>query len=413
MKERVAPIAIVLLAVLTFSTARAANSESRPLRLPVKAEKLTAAAGTTLPTFETLELLARPDGRYDLRLGSGDAAVSASGVDLALLVPRVPKLARGSAALTRLALIQREFNRNEVHTPLPDGRDLSIANNCLEQGLWEIKLADKATTLFHGWITFPKSEYARLFEKINGLAYRDFDSVFASYPGIGGFSLPLMDLRTVKAEHELAHLSLHASEPLQRLTEQQRKTKLLLTPGIATYGDFCEPSKQPILTAKFGVPGAYDEKDSVRFDLTWLAHPSRVLWREVANAKAGAPAFPEIEVRFENGYRILLADSQISGLTPRAEVPRIEAEVLKLVCGIGTPNIQATAAERAGEFAEDRPRYLMLLDAKGNHIDNHVTGVDGVYVWREAGKPDLLHLWLVSYERIAFVAHLTVDWPAA
>ena len=62
------------------------------------------------------------------------------------------------------------------------------------------------------------------------------------------------------------------------------------------------------------------------------------------------------------------------------------------------------AAERASELAEDRPRYLMLLDPQGNHIDNHLTGVDGVYVWREAGDPGLLHVWLVGYERIAFVA---------
>lgn len=54
----------------------------------------------------------------------------------------------------------------------------------------------------------------------------------------------------------------------------------------------------------------------------------------------------------------------------------------------------------------------MILDAKGTHVDNHLTGVDGLYAWREAGEPGQLHLWLVSYERIALVAHYSANWPA-
>ena len=129
-------------------------------------------------------------------------------MDLSLLVPRIPALARGNETLTRVALIQREFNRNEVHNPLPDGRDLSIANNCLERGLWEIKLArpegGKTVTLFHAWFTFPDEEYARLFGQLNaGAAYSKYSSSLAKYPGMGGFGLPLEDLRRVRSEREL------------------------------------------------------------------------------------------------------------------------------------------------------------------------------------------------------------------
>src|SRR5262249_8243112 len=152
---------------------------------------------------------------------------------------------------------------------------------------WEIKLArpegDKTITLYHAWFTFPKAEYAHLFERINGLSYGDYDSVLASYPGVGGFRLPLESLRTPKSERELAGLERHASEPLQRLSEQQRKTKLLRTPDIATYGDFTQPARQPITMAKFDGAGVYDDKESMRFDLTWLARPTRLVWREVAH----------------------------------------------------------------------------------------------------------------------------------
>jgi hypothetical protein len=268
---------LTFLAIAVPSLAALRAVSSAPLRLPLEVEKLTAPEGTALPSYDTIELALVGGSRYDVKLSPGDGAPRLSGVDLGLLMPRVPRLAQGNEALTRLALIQREFNRNEIHNPLPDGTDLSIANNCLERGLWEVKLAKpdagKTVTLFHAWFTFPREEYAVLFQKVNGgLDEQGFDGLFAKYPGVGGFSLPL---------------------------------------------------------------------------------------------------------------------------------------------GIGTPIIHAKAEERAAEVAEDRPRYLMILDAKGYHVDTHLTGVDGLYAWREAGSPGKLHVWLVSYERIALIAHFSALWPAA
>lgn len=402
------PVLAFVLAALPLS------GETATLRLPLKSEALSPPAGATFPSYDALELARRADGRYDVRLLPGETAPQLRDADLRLLVPRVPRLARGNDALTRLALIQREFNRNEVHNPLPDGLDFSIANNCLERGLWEVKLArseaGKTVTIFHAWLTFPKEEYARLFREANGLDYEKYDTLFASYPGVGGFPLPLGALRSVKSERELASLETHAADRLERLTEQRGKMKLLKT-EVAIYGDFTRPDRQPIATAKFVVPGLYDQADSMRFDLTWLAHPSRILWREVSSPRVPG-AFPEIELDYANGYRILMADTKLADLPVRREVPESEGDVLKLVCGIGTPVIHAPAAERAAEISEDRPRYLMILDAQGNHVDNHLTGVDGVYAWRDGAEPGRLHLWLVGYERIALVSHLSARWPA-
>ncbi|HSS44544.1 MAG TPA: hypothetical protein VLO07_04300 [Thermoanaerobaculia bacterium] len=410
-------LVLVASSSLFMTLAALRGTAAAPLLLPLKVEKLSAPEGTTLPSYDTLELRAVEGGRYDVRLAPGENAPRLSGVDLGLLVPRVPRLARGNEALTRLALIQREFNRNEVHNPMPDGVDFSIANNCLERGLWEVKIArqdaGKTVTVFHAWFTLPKEEYARLFREVNGgLDEARFDGLFSSYPGVGGFVLPLEELRGVKSERELAPLEIHAADPLDRLTEQKNKMKLLRTAGITTFGNFARPANQPVMLAKFNVPGMYDPADSMRFDLTWLARPARIVWREVEGARAPG-VFPEVEVRFENGYRILAADARLADLPVRHLVPAVEADVLKLVCGIGTPTIHATAGERAAELSEDRPRYLMILDAKGNHVDNHLTGVDGLYAWREDGDPGQLHLWLVGYERIALVAHLSTRWPPA
>jgi hypothetical protein len=419
MRNRASTVRSVLfLLTATLVSVAVIRAASAPLRLPLQAEKLTAPEGVTLPSYEAIELTPLGNGRYDVRLTPGDAAPKLSGVDLTLLSPQVPGLARGNETLTRLALIQREFNRNEVHNALPDGTDFTIANNCLQRGLWEVKLLKpdgaKTTTLFHAWLTFPQDEYARLFAAANeGLPEQKWDVLFANYPGIGGFVLPLTDLRTVVSEKPVTPLDTHGADALDRLPEQKGKTKFVRTANLETYGDVVKAGSQPVTLAKFTVPGLYDPKESMTFDLAWLAHPKSLVWRQVRSSHAPG-GFPEMELAFENGTRILAADAKLAGLAARTTVPAAEGDVLKLVCGIGTPVIHASTEERHKEIAEDRPRYLMILDAKDNHLDTHLTGVDGLYVWREAGgsgAPDTLHLWLVSYERIALVAHYSAPWP--
>jgi hypothetical protein len=420
-----APMRRLLVLVLAVSVLPASRLLARPadkgatLRLPLKAEKLSAPQGAALPTYDTIELAPVEGTVYAVRLAPGDAAPSIPRLDLGLFLPRVPGLAKGNETLTRLALMQREFNRNEVHNVLGDGTDFSVANNCLELGLWEAKLArpdasGKTVTLFHAWFTFPKEDYARLFAAVNGgLDEAKYDPVFAKYPGIGGFALSLDELRRVESERPLTPVATHVSDPLDRLPEQTGKTRLIRTSGVTTYADFVKASSQPVTLAKFAVPGVYHDTESMTFDLTWLGRTPSVTWRQVKPAKGGAE-FPELELRFENGLRLIAADSKIATLPARTERPSAEGDVLKLVCGIGTPVIHASASDRAAEMTEDRPRYLMLLDAKGQHVDNHFTGVDGLYLWREAGKAgakDTLHLWLVSYERIALVAHYSVPFP--
>ncbi len=123
----------------------------------------------------------------------------------------------------------------------------------------------------------------------------------------------------------------------------------------------------------------------MKCELSWLAHPAGMTSRTVRVPGGGEP-FPEIEIAFANGYRILFADSRLASLAARSSVPSAESDVLKIVSGIGTPIIHATEAERAAELSEDRPRYLFLLDSKGNLVDNHLAGMDGIYLWREVGR---------------------------
>lgn len=406
-------LAAVVLAPLFGSLLEASPAAEAPISLPLVAEKIVPSPEAPVRAFQSIELSRLPNGSYGVRLLPPEAGLELPAVDLRLLVPRVPKTVRGSSPLAQIALIQREFNRNELHHDLPGGLDFSLANNCLREGLWEVKLAQKSggktVPVFHAWLDFPKPEYARLFGEVNSLPFAGVEPLLASYPKMEGLPVPLADLRRVEKETKLDVADLHLRDALQGLPEQQGKRKLILTPTVANYGDFSAAANQPIATARFSEPGVYNPKDPMKCELSWLAHPAGMTARSVRAAGGGAP-FPEIEIAFANGYRILFADSRLASLAARSSVPSSESDVLKIVSGIGTPIIHATEEERAAELSEDRPRYLFLLDSKGNLVDNHLAGMDGIYLWREAGEPGLLHVWVVGYERIAFVAHFTTPW---
>jgi hypothetical protein len=365
----------------------------------------------------SLQLTRLGQGRYALRFSSGTETPLLPEIDLRPFIPRIPLLAKGDPGLTRIALIQRELNRNQTRYPAPGRPEtVFVANNCLKSGLWEIGLDRKddkgALTYYHGWFTFPKAEYAKLFETLNGVPYAAVAADLDGYPKLDGIPVPLARMRSVVRDFPLPAVDAHLGEPVDRFSEQERKAKLVLAPAARTYGEWSAADRQPVVTAKFSEPGFYNSKDPARFDLAWLGHPAEAHWRWVRSA-GFSDEFPEIELRYGNGYRLVLADARLAGLPARGAKPGDEADLLHVTFGIGTPEIYANVDERLRELEPERPAYLFLLDAKGNLVDNHHAGLDRVYLWRQAGTPDRLHLYLVSYERIALVGHLSFAWNGA
>lgn len=390
------------------------------VRIDVKPEEPTGYADnpSTLATplrqdLKSLRIDKLADGKTAVRLGADDSPLQIAEIDFSLFVPRVPAIAAKDDDLARFALLQREYNRNEVRFgQVADVEEFKIANNCLKEGLWEVMLDKKVekgnAMCFHGWFSFPRDEYARVFEKQNGRPLADYEKILAEYPKIEGMNAPLDKLRGVKDESELAVQCFLDEAPI-RFGEQKRKAKLVLTPGIETYRAFTDPAKQPIRTARFSEPGLYDCKNPVSFDLRWLATPVNAFRRHVETVQGGTSA-EETEIVYANGFRILVADRDLGRLPPRTAAPDNDKDTLRLTFGIGTPDIYASLDERKREQSEDRPNWLFLLGKDGKHVDNHQAGVDRVFVWCEQGEPCKLHLYLVGYERIAVVSHIALPW---
>jgi hypothetical protein len=362
---------------------------------------------------KTMKLARRDDGTFDIAFAADTKVPTIEKIDFRHFMPRVPKLAEGNGELTKIALIQRELNRNQTRYDMPGFGSAWIANNCLKKGLWEIGLDKKDesgnwVTTYHAWFDFPREEYERLFAEVN--TGKDPNvKPHADYPELNGLPVAMETLRSVKKEFSLAGIETNLDKAIEALPEQSRKVKLIVAPAQAkTYGDWVAPDKQPVTTAKFSEPGFYINADPVKFDLAWLAKPAAALLREANNDAAGTD-LAEVEVKFENGHRLVLASSELAKLPKRSEAPRTEKDVLKVTFGIGTPEIYADAPERDMEFANPAHNYLLLLDPAGKHIDNHKAGLDRVFAWRDSA--DKLHLYLVGYERIMFVGHLTLPLP--
>ena len=295
------------------------------------------------------------------------------------------------------------------------GAETKIANNCLRAGLWELvleKKKDDGSTgmVYHGWFDFPLDHYAALFQEANGMSFDVARGMVVSYPSFGGFQFPLEQLRTVMGEHVVAAdaINTHLADALDRLPEQTRKAHLVMNPGITTYADYVAPANQPIRVAEFSEPGFYNLEKPCSFDLTWLAKPESIAWRNVKGVQAPTE-LQELEITYAGGKRLVIADEAIASLPVRTAPPTKESETSRLTFGIGTPDIYATLAERKAEVEGGRANYLLLLDRDGNHLDNHSAGCDRVYLWRTATD---LHVYLIGYERMTIVSHLSIAWQA-
>ena len=354
-------------------------------------------------------------------------------VDVSLMTPNIPEYTKKDDGLRRVALTDREWNRqqvqfyigtDEVEVTGGDGFEkenlkiASLARNCLNAGLWELLLFTKTEKgkemYYQGWFTFPMGQYKRLWEQNTGLSYWDDYNFYRMEHWLNpeGSELLVEKLRKVVSETDI-DAKFDPDEPIRFSGEQIRKRRTVQAPEVRTWGDVIE-KRDSIDFAMFHPPGFYDVSRPWHNRYELIAKFKNATHRRVKSF-LNDEELDELELRFETvdgkETRLYLGGLDLS----KAPVLSLDDynKGYYLPLGIGTPTFYQDYAVLQKTPPQKNPYYGFFLDENDGWIDHHSMAIDGPIIHRDLDNPDLVHLFLMSYERHLLVAHFELTIPLA
>lgn len=355
------------------------------------------------------------------------AKVVFKNIDVSLMTPSEPEWTKADAGLERIALTDRQWNRQQVsfkpnsefvEVSGGDGFETAnlasaeLAKNCLNAGLWEVLLFTKENgskrLYYQGWFTFPLGHYANLFEANTGRRYRDHWYKLEHWSDPIGTPCPVEKLRTVKSEIPV-EVRFDPQEPLIAAGEQVRKTRIVDTRNVRHWEDFFDGRK--VEFAAFIPPGRY-ETDRPRGNEFWrLAKFETGTLREVVSPASSQPLH-ELELSFRcartgETNRFYVSGFRLEAL-PRLPTSRY-SEGLYMPMGIGVPPFFQSYSELQQQPPQLSPYFSVLLDSRGGWLNHHDIGIDGPVLHCDDKQPNTLHVYFLSYERETLVGHWTVS----
>ncbi|WP_213044122.1 hypothetical protein [Nitrospira defluvii] len=397
---------------------------------PENPEKTSQVFGTYSHRQLIVEQL---DGtRFRIRLEPATpqaAAIELTDVDLAHVVAAVPPWAKSDLDLTKIGLIDREWNRQQVrftrpspHLDVREGGDgfeqraltrVDLARNCLNAGLWELLLfttEDGEERVYeHLWFTFPLGLYKQVFERVNDLSYWSYWWSLEHWVDPSGTAIRLDRLRTVEREWPVQATALW-DQPVSAQGEQVLKRRNILTPVATTYRDWYN---QPVRFASFIPPGRYSRAHPRETQLHYLAELTGAIVRRV-KLKEDTRSLFEIELAFRSSKtgestRLILGGLDWAAIPVASSAQYDRGWQVPL--GIGNPSFFESYEQVVASPPIHRTFYGFHLDAQNRWFDHHAIGVDGPLFHWDADDPSLLHLYLLSYERHTLLNHVILVIP--
>lgn len=356
-------------------------------------------------------------------------------IDLTLLVPEVPEMARGNQDLTRWFLTEREFNRQRVifepgseHIELPAGLEgyaaeevsIALTNNCLGAGYWELAVSvlnDQGDTekIYQGYFTFSRGAYAEIVSWLNPSTYWQQVRNMEGWPGfnfLSGLPFALNELREVTAETAVPVTDLKTEEIIAA-KEQIKKANLVVyaddieAANIRTWEDLRQAD---LKFQSFLKPGIYDPDRLWDSDFGQLSRVVGAVGRQIRSPLADR-SLVEVQVDFSSEAGEL-RQLIVSGIDWE-KVPTLDSadysDGIYMPLGFGTPFTQSYSDLKENPPALS-PFFSVLLDGENQVINyRQDIGINGLVMHRDIDNPDLLHLYLMSYERITLVGHYVID----
>lgn len=311
--------------------------------------------------------------------------------------------------------------------PNPHLRPLrvSVVNNCLTPGLWELNAVDRAGEIYHAWFDMPEDAYYRSIAEVNGLS--EAFAKEATQWKVDSIPLDLDRLRRVGDELGDVAFSLSTNERAGFSSQGSRRKlerKFALVEGES---ELKVPQSWRALLAKpahlseFMSPGVYGLEKRRIFDLSFLAQPQSAQIRRVEPLTDYDVLDGDNPVELPNGYiemELNLASHRIviGGLPLDLLVPAEEF----VIHGFGVGILSASDfAERRNYLLADgpRPSYAYVIDDSSGQalaMNSHELGIEQLFIRThlEDGEP-WWEITITSYERIVDLVRFRVDVPKA
>jgi hypothetical protein len=348
-------------------------------------------------------------------------------VDVSLMTPSLPAWTKADTGLRRIALTDRQWSRQQVrfdagspHVEVTGGDGFEqahlftaeLAKNCLNAGFWEVLLFVKEgndkVLYYQGWFTFPLGHYKRLFEHNTGLAYARHWYYLEHWFDPVGTKVPMAKLRQVTHERAVP-TTFDRAEKVFTAGEQTRKRRTTLAENVVTWGDFYEG--RSIRFAAFIPPGRYSVKQPWKNKYGQMDRFEHAILRQIVSPATDKPLH-ELELVFTSRTEAGKRRFFVSGFDLHAlpQLPmRDYPKGLYMPMGIGVPPFFQSYEEVRQHPPYQSPYVSVLLDADDKWIDHHTFGIDGPVMHRDDQDPDVLHVYLLSYERHSLVGHFLVS----
>jgi hypothetical protein len=380
----------------------------------------------------TLKLVHRGGSLFDFEFSSVHphvADITLSEIDVALMTPALPDWCRSHQGNTRIALTDRQWNRQQVsfsadsrHVRISGGDgfearnvvSVELAKNCLNAGLWELLLftqgAGGKELYYQGWFTFPLGHYEKLFEAGTGLSYADHWYYLEHWFDPAGTEVALDDLRKVVTPIPIT-VEDHSADAIVVAGEQLRKRRTVIGQNIRTFDGF--NAGAPVKFAAFVPPGRYSVDIPWSHEYRRIETVRHVELRCVQPASGSLPAL-ELEFHFESPAgepcRFLISGFRWDDL-PQLSVEEYPRS-LYMPMGIGVPPFFQSYSDLEAAPPHKSDYFCLLLDEQNRWIDHHKVAIDGPVMHRDLQDPNRLHVYLLSYERHSLIRHFVVSREA-
>ncbi|MCB1181190.1 MAG: hypothetical protein KDK55_04130 [Chlamydiia bacterium] len=426
-------------------------------------------------TNRRLHLSKTGETLFDFTFISDDknvATITLQGIDLSLFIPLVPSWIKGNLSMEKITLVEREWNRQQVSFT-PDSPQFTITGgdgfetqnlisceltrNCLNAGLWEILLYSNEegnkVLYYHGWFEFPLGHYKEVFEKINQLSYWRHWHRLEHWSSPAGKKIDLETLRTPLETLPLKTVDLSNERVIAR-GEQYRKLRTLSAEKVLNWRDFLT-YREHVAFATFLPPGRYEVSSRWENEYERINTLETAILRRVKCPACTTHLF-EIECVYRNNLKkrefgkasirnlIRRSGAEAIQLQPvtqsysktdasscfgsysinrliiggidLSQVPILRTEDYdkgyQMPLGISVPPVFQSYDALQLVPTEINPYYSFMIDAQNGWIDHHKAAIDGVILHRDTDAPEILHFYLLSYERHTLIAHYKLYLPS-